>query len=215
MASILSSYRLGDLVVLSNLTEKEKNKILVNYPNSFGADYIKLNLPSTVFTDKIENNIKHITKIVLTFIENNPNLFPNDIEDSIVIHARLGDVVADIHDFDIAKRPLDINFLKSIVNSISVPYNNIYVIGKCHFCDKHFNMEFYDECVLLSNKYMNELINEFNAIHFNSDNPDIDLCLAIKSKIFIQGKGYYSQLILEIRKYLNKLNIETNRTFLY
>ena len=64
-------------------------------------------------------------------------------------------------------------------------------------------MNKYDECLLLSNKYLNDIINEFNGIHFNSGNPDIDLCFAIKSKIFIQGKGNYSKLILEIRKYLN------------
>jgi hypothetical protein len=211
----LSSYRLGDLVILSNLTEYDKNKILINYPNSFGSDYIKLNLPSTVFTDKIENNIKHMTNIVLTFITNNPNLFPDDIEDSIVIHARLGDVVAGNCDHEIVKRPLDIDFLKSIIYSINVPSKNIYIIGKCHFGDTTFNMKYYDDCVSLSNKYINDIIKEFNAIHFNSDDPDIDLCLAVKSKIFIQGKGNYSTLILEIRKYLNKINIETNKTFVY
>jgi hypothetical protein len=211
----LSSYRLGDLVILSNLTEYDKNKILINYPNSFGSDYIKLNLPSTVFTDKIENNIKHMTNIVLTFIENNPNLFPDDIEDSIVIHTRLGDVVAGNNDHEIVKRPLDIDFLKSIINSINVPFKNTYVIGKCHFGDTSFNMKYYDECISLSNKYINDIINEFNAIHYNSEDPDIDLCLAIKSKIFIQGKGNYSRLILEIRKYLNKINIETNKLLFY
>ena len=211
----LSSYRLGDLVILSNLTEYDKNKILINYPNSFGSDYIKLNLPSTVFTDKIENNIKHMTNIVLTFIQNNPNLFPDDIEDSIVIHARLGDVVAGNNDHEIVKRPLDIDFLKSIINSINVPFKNIYVIGKCHFGDTSFNMKYYDDCISLSNKYINDIIKEFNAIHFNSNDSDIDLCLAIKSKIFIQGKGNYSQIILEIRKYLNKITIETNKIIWY
>jgi hypothetical protein len=211
----LSSYRLGDLVILSNLTEYDKNKILINYPNSFGSDYIKLNLPSTVFTDKIENNIKHMSNIVLTFIQNNPNLFPDDIEDSIVIHARLGDVVAGNNDHEIVKRPLDIDFLKSIINSINVPFKNIYVIGKCHFGDTSFNMKYYDDCISLSNKYINDIIKEFNAIHFNSNDSDIDLCLAIKSKIFIQGKGNYSQIILEIRKYLNKINIETNKIIWY
>jgi len=76
---ILSSYRLGDLVILSNLTEYEKNKLCLEHPNSFGDEYIKLNLPSTIFTNKIENNIIHITSIVTNFINNNNGLFPHDI----------------------------------------------------------------------------------------------------------------------------------------
>lgn len=203
MTSILSSYRLGDLVILSNLTDNEKNKLCLEHSNSFGSEYIKLNLPSTIFTDNIENNIKHISIMVLNFIENNSHLFPNDIEDSIVIHARLGDVLAGMNNFEIINRPLDINYLKSIITSITEPYKNVYIIGKCHFGYGTFDMNKYDECLLLSNKYLNDIINEFNGIHFNSGNPDIDLCFAIKSKIFIQGKGNYSKLILEIRKYLN------------
>ena len=209
-SQILSSYRLGDLVILSNLTENEKNKLCLEHPNSFGNDYIKLNLPSTIFTDKIENNIKHITEIILNFIKNNSDLFPDDIEDSIVIHTRLGDAIAGEAFCEILKRPLNIDILKYHINPIKESYKNIYVIGKCHFGDTTFDMNKYDECILLSDKYLQDIIKEFNAIHFNSNNPDIDLCCAIKSKLFVQGSGNYSKLILEIRKYLNLQNIVTN-----
>ena len=210
--SILSSYRLGDLVILSNLTENEKEKLCLEHPNSFGDEYIKLNLPSTIFTNKIENNIKHITSIVTNFINNN-GLFPSDIEDSIVIHLRLGDVIAGLNNFEIAKRPLDIDLLQSIISSIKEPYKNIYIIGKSHYGSSTFDINKYDECKLLSDKYLNDCLSRFNAIHFNSNNPDIDLCCAIKSKLFIQGKGNYSKLILEIRKYLNLNSIQTNDDF--
>ena len=76
-------------------------------------------------------------------------------------------------------------------------------------------MDKYDECKLLSDKYLNNCLSRFNAIHFNSNNPDIDLCCAIKSKLFIQGKGNYSKLILEIRKNLNLKSIETNYDLYY
>jgi hypothetical protein len=209
---ILSSYRLGDLVILSNLTENEKNKLCLEHPNSFGDEYIKLNLPST---NKIENNIKHITSIVINFINNNSDLFPSDIQDSIVIHIRLGDVLAGLNYFEITKRPLDIDLLESIINSIKEPYKNIYIIGKSHYGSSSFDIDKYDECKLLSDKYLNDCLSRFNAIHFNSNNPDIDLCFAIKSKLFIQGKGNYSKLILEIRKKLNLNLIETNYDIYY
>ena len=212
---ILSSYRLGDLVILSNLTENEKEKLCLEHPNSFGDEYIKLNLPTTVFTDKIENNIIHITSIVTNFINNNNDLFPSDIQDSIVIHLRLGDVLAGLNNFEISKRPLEIDFLQSIIDSIKEPYKNIYIIGKSHYGSSTFDINKYDECKLLSDKYLNDCLSKFNAIHFNSNNPDIDLCCAIKSKLFIQGKGHYSKLILEIRKKLNLKSIETNYDFYY
>ena len=56
------------------------------------------------------------------------------------------------------------------------------------------------------------MINEFEAEHFNSGNADLDLCCAVKSKLFIQGKGYYSQLIVDIR---NKFNLENITTKTY
>ena len=49
---------------------------------------------------------------------------------------------------------------------------------------------------------------ELQAEHFDSGDPDIDLCFAIKSKIFIQGKGYFSELMKNIRKELKLENIE-------
>ena len=211
----VSSDRLGELVILSNLTDNEKNKLCLEYPNSFGCEYIKLNLPSTIFTNKIENNIKHISSIVINFINNNSHLFPPDIEDSIVMHVRLGDVIAGLKDYEIAKRPLDINFLESIISSINDTYNNIYIIGRCHFGDTTYDIDTYDECLLSSEKYLNECIAKFNAIHFNSLNADIDLCCAIKAKNYIKGIGGYSRLILEIRKYLNLKSIETNKDFYF
>ena len=112
-----SSYRLGDLVILSNLTDNEKNQLCLDHPTSIGYDYIKLNLRTILFSNDIENNIKHITEIVLNFIKNNFELFPENIEDSIVIHTRIGDVVAGINSFEIEKRPFDIPYLKSILKS--------------------------------------------------------------------------------------------------
>jgi hypothetical protein len=212
---ILSSYRLGDLVILSNLTEYEKDKLCLEHPNSFGDEYIKLNLPNTIFTNKIENKIKNITSIVINKINQNNDLFPSDIEDSIVIHLRLGDVLAGLNNCETSKRPLDIDFLQSIIVSIKEPYKNIYIIGKSHYGSSSFDIDKYDECKLLSDKYLNDCLARFNAIHFNSNNPDIDLCCAIKSKLFIQGKGNYSKLILEIRKHLNLNSIETNYDIYY
>jgi hypothetical protein len=56
---------------------------------------------------------------------------------------------------------------------------------------------------------LHNVINELDAEYFNSGNADVDLFCAVKSKIFIQGRGFFSKLIVEIRKKLGLVSIET------
>lgn len=55
---MISSYRLGDLVILNNLNENEKNQLLTDFPHSFGSKYIQRKQGE-------RNNIDVITEIVL------------------------------------------------------------------------------------------------------------------------------------------------------
>jgi len=129
---------------------------------------------------------------------------PKNITESTLIHLRLGDVVAGNEWHEKAKRPLELNYIKSLLTNDNNPK---YVIGKCFFSKPSSTN--YEECINLSNEYLNNVINELQAEHFNSGNPDVDLYCAIKSKIFIQRRGYFSKLIVEIRKKLNLNSIET------
>ena len=60
---MISSYRLGDLVLL-NLGENEKNEILIDHPNSIGSKYILEKKKNSS-----NNNIDIITEIVLEYIK--------------------------------------------------------------------------------------------------------------------------------------------------
>jgi hypothetical protein len=194
---MISSYRLGDLVLLS-LTLNEMGELLKDHPNSMGATFIK---------EKIRNrnasNIDIITNIVLTNIKQNEEGLPKDISESTVIHLRLGDVVAGNADHEKEKRPFNKNIIKELLINDT---NKKYIIGNCFFAKPSSNN--YDECINKSNEYLYSIISELNATHFDSKNADVDLCLAVKAKLFVQGKGYYSKLIVEIRKKLNLPNIE-------
>ena len=64
---MISSYRLGDLVMLS-LGENETNKILMEHPNSIGSKYI-LEKRNNICYNICYNNIDIITKIVMAHIE--------------------------------------------------------------------------------------------------------------------------------------------------
>jgi hypothetical protein len=195
---MLSCYRLGDLVLLF-LNENEENEILTEHPNSIASKYILERR-----NNNCSNNIDLITQIVIENMEQNLDLLPKNITESTVIHLRLGDVVAGNEWHEKIKRPLEVNYIKSLVADDISPK---YVIGKCFFSKPSSTN--YEECINLSNEYLHNVINELQAEHFNSGNPDVDLCCAIKSKTFIQGRGYFSKLIVEIRKKLGLHNIET------
>jgi len=195
---MISSYRLGDLVLL-DLSENEQNEIITEHPNSIGSKYILEKKNNNCL-----NNIDLITKIVMENIEKNMEFLPKNITESTLIHLRLGDVVAGNEWHEKIKRPLDVNYIKSLVADDRNPK---YVIGKCFFAKP--SSKNYEECIRLSNEYLHNVVNELQAEHFDSGNPDIDLCCAVKSKIFIQGRGFFSKLIIEIRKKLNLKSIET------
>jgi len=195
---MISSYRLGDLVMLG-LSENDMNKILIEHPNSIGSKYILEKRNNTCC-----NNIDLITKIVMENIVQNLDFLPKNITDSTLIHLRLGDVVSGNEWHEKIKRPLEVDYIKSLVSNDTNPR---YVIGKCFFAAPSSTN--YEECINKSNEYLHNVINEIQAEHFNSGNADIDLCCAVKSKLFIQGRGFFSKLIVEIRKKLNLNSIET------
>jgi hypothetical protein len=191
---MISSYRLGDLIFLG-LNSDETNKLLFEYPNSFGSEYIeeKQKNPDS-------NNIDIITTIVLKHIDNYKYNLPQDIENSTLIHLRLGDVISGDMWHEKRKRPFEPEYIKSLIQNNT---DKKYVIGKCFFAETSSTN--YVECIIESNKYLNKILQTFNAEHYDSGNADIDLCCAIKSKLFVQGRGYFSKLIVEIRK---KLGLE-------
>jgi hypothetical protein len=187
------------VISLVYLNEDEQNKLLMEHPDSIGSKYIleKRN-------NNCCNNIDLITKIVMEHIEQNLDLLPKNITDSTLIHLRLGDVVAGNTDHEQMKRPLEVDYIKSLVSN---DINPKYVIGKCFFAEP--SSRNYQECIDKSEEYLHNVLNELQAEYFNSGNADIDLCCGVKSKLFIQGKGFFSKLIVEIRNKLNLNSIET------
>ena len=198
---MISSYRLGDLVLLQ-LGEGEKNEIIHDYPNSFGSKYILEKRKNSNI-----NNIELITKIVLEALEQNSKLLPKNISESTLIHLRLGDVVAGNEWHEKIKRPLTVDHIKTLIAQDTNPK---YVIGKCFFAQTSSKNQ--EECIKASNEYLQTILDNLGAEYFDSGNADTDLCCAIKSKTFIQGRGFFSKLIVEIRKKLNLHCIETDTT---
>ena len=134
---MISSYRLGDLVLL-NLPINDVNQILLDHPNSIGSKYIlKKRMNPTM------NNIDMISEIVSEYIKH--IVLPKDVVNSTVIHLRLGDVIAGNQWHELEKRPYDIDYIKKLVKNDS---NKKYVIGKCFFAKPSSTN--YEECIRLS-----------------------------------------------------------------
>jgi hypothetical protein len=193
---MISSYRLGDLVLLQ-LTDAEKHELVKEHPHSMGSAYIAA---SPVGVD----NVGIMTDIVLTRMVEYAHLLPRDIAESTVVHLRLGDVVAGKEVHEQRKRPLSIEQLKSRITDNS---SKVYVMGACFFA-KTSSTNF-DECTTSSDAYLRDVLRAFNATHFSSGNADIDLCCGVRAKVFVQGRGYFSRLIVEIRKRLHLDSVET------
>jgi hypothetical protein len=192
----MSSYRIGDIIVQGVNDASLNNELLTENPNTIGSDYI--------LSDPIlkTNRIGLATQIILNHNQKYNHLFPQDVKDSTVVHLRLGDSLGD-HFYEKRLRPIDVSYYQLVI-----PHGKVYVIGKCHF-GKGSSTN-YDECTELSNNYMRDILNTLGATHFDGGHPDIDLCFAIKAKHFIQGRGFYSQLIVEIRRRLGLKSVETH-----
>jgi hypothetical protein len=194
----ISSYRLGDLVILE-LDEKEKEKILKEHPNSLGSKYIVEKKKN-----KNINNFALFTKIVMRNVSPFFSILPNDVDDSTVIHLRLGDVVGGNEWHEVLKRPLGIPHLQKVLKNDK---NKKYVIGKCFFAET--SSRNHEECIKLSEDYLKKVCHALGAEHFDSGSADLDLFFAVKSRLFVQGKGFFSKLIVEVRKCLRLPCIET------
>ena len=207
---MISSYRLGDLVLL-HLSESEQNDILDDHPNTIGSEYILAKRTNARFPRSMNpnNNIDLITTIAIKYMHKYANFIPSDMCESTLVHLRLGDVVAGTEQHEMVKRPLEIEHIKTIVNQPQFAANKRYVIGKCFFAKT--SSKNYDECIRLSNAYIQQVITELQAEHFDSGTADVDLCCALKAKLFIQGRGFFSKLIVEIRKRLKLEVIETTK----
>jgi hypothetical protein len=210
---MLSSYRLGDLVLV-NLNDSEQTEILNDHPNSIASDYI---LAQRDTANANVTKMDLITDIAVKHLQKYVDILPKDISESTLLHLRLGDVVAGTAWHERGKRPIDVEQIKQVVNRINRVNRSrhptqsndskTYVIGRCFFA-KPSSIN-YDECIKLSNAYLQNVLNELHADHFDSGNADIDLCCALKANVFIQGRGFFSKLIVEIRKKLRLAVIET------
>jgi len=215
-----SIYKLGRLV-LTPMNGNEMTQILLNYRNSIAGRFILklfeiepvVEPITTIITDEILNKrIEILLSIINEYIPNINHKLPADIQESTVVHLRLGDVIAGFTEYEKERRPIPANEIKLLLDNYNDKNtnnknNNKYIIGKPFF-SKESSIN-YDDCIDKSNIYLNEVVELLNAKHISINNSaDVDLCCGIQAKLFVKGRGYYSDLISIIRKQLNRPVIE-------
>lgn len=199
---MISAYRLGDLYAIG-LSADEVSEILDQHPESIGAEY-------AIANPELRSRIDIVSSIAWRRASKYARMLPEDIDTSTVIHLRLGDVVAGTEYHERCKRPLSVEHLRRTVPSTA---DKTYIIGKCFFAAPSSTN--YDECIRTSTQYLDDVLRDLNAEHFDGGTADADLCCAIKCKRFVQGRGYFSQLIVDIRKHMSAVtgleweNVET------
>lgn len=191
---MISSYRLGDLLI-NGLTGDEENELFLEHPNSIGGKFI---LERSI--NKTSCTIDIFTKIVSEYTRENINLLPTDIGECTVIHVRLGDVVCGETYHEKSKRPFSIDYIKSLLRN----GDKRYIIGSVFFAKPSSTN--YAECISESKAYLDNAVESLDAEHFDGGSADMDLACAVKSKCFVQGRGFFSQLIVETR---DRLGLES------
>lgn len=202
----ISSYRLGDLILLE-LSIPEKKELFEMNGDSIGREYIVewRKLPEDE-KKNIDTRIRTLTKIVLNRMIKYQSFMPTNIENCIVVHLRLGDVVAGTQDREKIKRPFSLEYYENLIPIESRQRGKIYVISSLYFAKTSSTNK--EECIKKSNQYLDDFLTKFDAIYYNGGNADIDLCLAVQSNLFIQGRGYYSSLITKVRRMIGRESIE-------
>ena len=198
MAHLVSSYRLGDLYEFGDTLKSHEIQELVDQnPETIGAEY--------ALHSKIQHVqcIETMADIALRHLETHRSKLPADISDATLVHLRLGDVVAGTAWHEQLKRPLDPSVLRSLLPADS----RVYVIGQCFFAAESSTN--YEECIDASETYLQKVLTELDATHFEGGHADIDLCCALAAKRFVQGRGFFSKLIVALRKHLALDVIET------
>lgn len=205
------SYRLGDAYFIGqNMGPDEFNGIVDNHPNTIAADFL---LSKKKWLSPSYRKIDVVVPIVQKYLKKYENLMPSNIEESTVIHLRLGDSLCGTSWHELLKRPKKAEDIKNIIlrKDKNIDLDNVFVIGKAFFVDKKNSggesTGNWDEGKRLSANYMNEILREFNATHFDGGSPDIDFCCGVMAKNFIQAPGHFSLLITQIRTKLGKKSV--------
>lgn len=196
------AYRLGDIYWHE---WKQLNRTKSKYPDTIGAAYI------------LDKTKRHDIDTMATIVNDKCGV----CKDEIAVHLRVGDAVCKKGWQEESRRPPD---SEQVIDAVSDIYKLAVRSGSTGDSDPAFftespNITIYfgahtSACEKESEEYVNyikeSLENKFDNVSFsrdaelvsNSENiADQDFCGMCGAKIFIQGKGGYSELISEVRSF--------------
>lgn len=164
-----NNYRLGDYI-------RGKSKLIEsNFGGTIG------NIYNTI------TNSSHNFKLLYVIFKN-INYFEKPLDDVIVVHLRIGDVLEENPDLRGDWGPLNCEQIFHLVKKLNKTKNIHFLFGS------HKQLTSYEKSI----KYLNDIKTKFidyNIKFIFSKNPDFDFYYMCHSKYFIKSGGGYSEII--------------------
>ena len=183
--SARDAYRLGDAFEgIVDMVPRTKRMILKYHTNSIASDYLVQNTTKRNSTLMKIIAKKHCRKFV----------YPENINKSIAIHLRTGDVICGTFVHEIGKRPFHPSTYEYLKKNLRPKYV---------FSQPFWSVFSSRRCVTESSEYIRKVLIASSAVHIRTQNADHAFCAMIKAQTFVQGTGFFSSTIAEMRKHQN------------
>lgn len=119
---------------------------------------------------------------------------PSDMNESIAIHLRVGDVVCGVDGHEQGKRPLPAKWYSKLSTG------RVYVFGVPYHTNSSSRI-----CNNESYAYVRAVLGYTKGSLYPSSSADGDVCAMRVAKNFVQGMGFFSKTVAALRVYKGRL----------
>lgn len=183
----MSSYRLGDFF-WGNLHWRERLEIVCTHRDSLAADYFRTHASHSVQPrHRISSAGDAIAALAASAVRICSNCsLPPDIEASVALHLRVGDVICGSSLAERHRRPLSPNLYASFIPART----HVYVFAASHFSAASSSNGV--RCGHSTREYVKQILHVSKGTLAPPASADCDLCSMVAAKHFIQGQGCFS-----------------------
>lgn len=183
----MSSYRLGDFF-WGNLHWRERLELVCTHRDSLAADYFRTHASHSVQPrHRISSASDAIAALAASAVRICSNCsLPPDIEASVALHLRVGDVTCGSSLAERHRRPLSPNLYAPFIPART----HVYVFAASHFSAASSSNGV--RCGHSTREYVKQILHVSKGTLAPPASADCDLCSMVAAKHFIQGQGCFS-----------------------
>jgi hypothetical protein len=183
----MSSYRLGDFF-WGNLHWRDRLELVCTHRDSLAADYFRTHASHSVHPrHRISSAGDAIAALAASAVRSCSNCsLPPDIEASVALHLRVGDVICGSSLAERHRRPLSPNLYAPLIPART----HVYVFAASHFSAASSTNSV--RCGHSTREYIKQILHVSKGTLAPPASVDCDLCSMVAAKYFIQGQGCFS-----------------------